>query len=68
MDRDKALLDAIKRVGSSYKLAKLIGITPQALAGWNSFPVERVPDIERATGISRHELRPDFWSPPEPAE
>lgn len=27
-------------------------------------PVERVLDVERITGISRHDLRPDIFGPP----
>jgi DNA-binding transcriptional regulator YdaS (Cro superfamily) len=27
-------------------------------------PAERVLDIERVTGIPRHELRPDLYPPP----
>jgi hypothetical protein len=39
-------------------------ITPQAISQWKQVPSERVLDVERATGISRHRLRPDLY--PEP--
>ena len=31
--------------------------------GQRRVPPVRVPDIERITGISRHELRPDIYGP-----
>lgn len=36
-------------------------ITPQAISQWEQVPLARVFDIESATGISRHDLRPDFF-------
>lgn len=65
--RDKALLEAIKRAGNSRRLAELLGVTPQSLSGWDVVPIKRAPEVERVTGIPRHELRPDFWSPPQAA-
>lgn len=41
-----------------------------AIPTWNRWengrrrvPAERVLDVERVTGISRHELRPDLYGP-----
>jgi DNA-binding transcriptional regulator YdaS (Cro superfamily) len=42
-------------------LAKRIGITPQALSQWEVVPPLRVIAVERATGVSRSELRPDLY-------
>jgi DNA-binding transcriptional regulator YdaS (Cro superfamily) len=39
-------------------------ITPQAVSQWKRVPAERVLDVERATGVPRHELRPDIYPPP----
>lgn len=39
-------------------------ITPQAISQWKKVPADRVLDVERVTGISRHELRPDIFGPP----
>lgn len=64
-DRGEALERAIRAVGSGNELAKRIGITAQALSQWDSVPPLRVLDVERATGVPRHELRPDIY--PEPA-
>ena len=56
--------DILNRVyeaaGSKYRLAKLLGIKKQAVQTWRRIPVERVIDVERITGISRHDLRPDL--------
>jgi DNA-binding transcriptional regulator YdaS (Cro superfamily) len=30
---------------------------------WTAVPAERVLEIERLTGVSRHELRPDVFGP-----
>ncbi|WP_454629628.1 hypothetical protein [Bradyrhizobium cenepequi] len=38
--------------------------SPQAISQWEQVPVERVADVESATGISRHLLRPDIYGLP----
>lgn len=49
-------------VGGSTSLARLLGnISPQAISQWQRVPIERVVDVERVTGISRHLLRPDIF-------
>lgn len=45
------------------QLAEELGISHQAVYAWKVCPVERAPDVERITGVPRHELRPDFWPP-----
>jgi DNA-binding transcriptional regulator YdaS (Cro superfamily) len=51
------------------KVARDIGITRGAVAKWDRVPAERVAEVERATGIPRHQLRPDLWeAPAAPAE
>lgn len=51
-------------VGGPTALAReLGGITSQAVSLWRKVPVERVIDVERVTGISRHDLRPDIFGP-----
>lgn len=44
-------------------LAARLGLTPQAISLWKRVPAERVLDVEQATGISRHVLRPDVFGP-----
>lgn len=58
-------LFGLKDVGAaalSRKLAETgIAITSQAISQWKRVPAERVLDVERVTGISRHDLRPDLY-------
>jgi DNA-binding transcriptional regulator YdaS (Cro superfamily) len=50
--------------GLSAKVARELGITTAAVAHWRVVPAERVPAVERASGIPRHLLRPDLWDVP----
>ena len=59
---DIGLKKAIQAAGTGEKLAADLGITPQAISQWEKVPLNRVFDVERATGVPRHELRPDFFS------
>ena len=58
---DKALEDAIQTAGSVKALAEKLGVTAQAICQWTKVPALRVLDVERATGVSRHDLRPDLY-------
>lgn len=50
-------------------VARAIGVNKSALTRWKQrrVPAERVLDVERVTGIPRHELRPDLYPEPAPA-
>lgn len=61
--RDSGLERAITAAGGTAKLATAIGITSQAISQWARVPVERARDVNAATGIPLHELRPDIWEP-----
>lgn len=63
MDRDPALRKAIEAAGAGKALAGRIGVTPQALSQWRRVPARRVLDVERASGVPRHVLRPDLYPP-----
>jgi DNA-binding transcriptional regulator YdaS (Cro superfamily) len=52
---------AISRAGSTAKLAAALGIASQAISQWRRVPAGRVLDVERVTGVSRHDLRPDLY-------
>jgi DNA-binding transcriptional regulator YdaS (Cro superfamily) len=52
---------AVVRAGGIGRLAKLLGITPAAIWQWSRVPAERVLEIERHTGVSRHDIRPDLY-------
>jgi len=51
---------AIARVGTATKLADELGISPSAISLWDRVPPDRILDVERITGVSRFELRPDI--------
>ncbi len=59
--KDIGLQRAIAVAKSQERLAIAIGITKQAVSQWQKVPIERVRIVERVTGISRYELRPDFF-------
>lgn len=54
---------AAEKAGGVVALSRELGIKHTALYSWKRVPAERVVDIERVTGISRHELRPDIFGP-----
>jgi DNA-binding transcriptional regulator YdaS (Cro superfamily) len=61
----KPLIEAIGVAGSQTALAKKIGVRQSHISNWiyrdKKVPAEMVLKIERATGISRHKLRPDIY-------
>jgi DNA-binding transcriptional regulator YdaS (Cro superfamily) len=65
MSRD-ALSKACEAVGGQTALSEAIRVRQSTLWYWlhkakRGVPAEHVIDVERATGISRHELRPDLY-------
>jgi DNA-binding transcriptional regulator YdaS (Cro superfamily) len=57
-----------KEAGGTAELARRLSdvgraITSQAISQWHRVPAERAHDVERVTGIPRHDLRPDLWPP-----
>lgn len=59
--QNEALQKAIEKAGSQRALAQRLGITDSAISQWARVPTPRVLDVERITGVSRHELRPDIY-------
>lgn len=60
-DMDAALIRAREAAGGPSGLGKALGIKPQAVSQWQRVPAERVLEVERLTGVPRHELRPDIY-------
>ncbi len=63
-----ALDKAVEAAGSQLALAQLLGIKPPSISGWydrQRVPAERCIAIEAATGVSRHDLRPDVFGDPQ---
>lgn len=53
---------AADKAGGVVKLSRAIGMNNHnSFYGWNRVPAEHVLPIERASGVSRHELRPDLY-------
>lgn len=61
-----ALKAAVERRGSLTEVARLLGITRQAIGQWESVPPKHVLGLERLSGVSRYAIRPDIYGP-EPA-
>ncbi|WP_377838733.1 YdaS family helix-turn-helix protein [Bosea sp. UC22_33] len=62
--------ELVRRGVTQSALAKDLNIHKSAVTRWTKWrmpiPVSRVADVERITGISRHDLRPDvFGAKPE---
>jgi DNA-binding transcriptional regulator YdaS (Cro superfamily) len=57
------LTAAVEAAGGIAQLAALLHIRHQAISQWKArrVPAERVLEIEQATGVPRHELRPDLY-------
>lgn len=72
---DKAALKRAQQImkelraerGKLSRLAEALGLTAQAVHQWDVVPLNRVIDVERATGISRDRLRPDVHGVPSAA-
>lgn len=60
-DKSEALKRAVKNAGGQATFARLIGVTAQAVSQWDEVPPLRVLAVERVSGVSRHDLRPDLY-------
>ena len=67
MRKENSFERALIAAGGPAALAGQLGITRQAIDQWERVPVNRVLDVERITGVSRHELRPDIYPADEAA-
>lgn len=54
---------AIKRAGGAPLVARELGLTRQAVNKWDEIPTKHVLAIERLSGVTRYELRPDIYGP-----
>ena len=61
MDKLISWLNEVR--GRRVELASALGIGPSALSQWPKVPADRCLEVERVTGISRHDLRPDIFGP-----
>jgi DNA-binding transcriptional regulator YdaS (Cro superfamily) len=67
------VMDLVERVieggGGVFNLATKCGVSHQAVYKWRrtGIPPKRVLLLERLSGVSRHDLRPDLYPPSESA-
>lgn len=52
---------AIKESGGGAALALALNLTRQAVYQWKTVPPQHVLEVERISGVSRHDLRPDLY-------
>ena len=57
----EALDEAIHKAGGYRALARRLGIFHNAIRNWRVTPPVRVLELEKLTGVSRHDLRPDLY-------
>ena len=55
------VMKAAEKVGGLSELARKLGISHTAFYRWTVVPSIRVLSIEKLTGVSRHDLRPDLY-------
>jgi DNA-binding transcriptional regulator YdaS (Cro superfamily) len=60
--RDSGLQAAIDAVGTRYRLAQLVQVTPSSVLRWSRVPAERILQVEQVTGVDRKVLRPDLYA------
>jgi DNA-binding transcriptional regulator YdaS (Cro superfamily) len=58
---DKALAEAIRKIGNKSKLAGKLGVSHQAVSQWRRCPHTHVIEVEKLSGVPREELRPDLY-------
>jgi len=54
---------AIEAAGSAANLARLLGVTRQAVWRWRKIPLKHMKTLEKLLGIPREKLRPDIFGP-----
>jgi len=65
MNELQALEEAVRRAKSQSAIGAITGRSQPAVSGWlnkkKRLPAEHVLVVEAATGVSRHDLRPDIY-------
>lgn len=67
LERVKQILAAPLKSGGAAKLAIGLKLTKSAISQWTVVPRDHVLAVEALVGgrVPRHELRPDFYPPPD---
>lgn len=58
---DPGLTKVLTATGGYSGLARLVGVSLQAVMKWRRVPAERIVQVEQATGVSRAEQRPELY-------
>ena len=53
--------ELIRIAGGVTKVARALSLSHSTVLGWQQIPLAHVPAISRTFGVSRHDLRPDYW-------
>ena len=65
MSPPEALSHAVDLIGGQSAMGRLIGVSQASVWRWvdlkKHLPAEHVLKVEAATGVSRHDLRPDLY-------
>lgn len=64
MNDTHILSRVLAAAGGPSALAAKLGIRAPSIYSWTRIPAGRAAEVEAATGIPRHELRPDLWPAP----
>lgn len=51
----------VKAAGGPTKLGDALGISRQAVGKWTRVPIERIAEVEQASGMARESMRPDVF-------
>lgn len=57
---EESLAGILERGGGMNALARALGITSAAVAGWKRVPAGRVAEVARITGLPASRIRPDL--------
>lgn len=62
-EEKEALKRAMEVVGGGKALGRAVGVSGVAVQKWlrKRIPAERCAAVEKITGVSKKELRPDLW-------
>ena len=66
-----SVADLVEMADGNSEIGRFFGISPQSVSDWKAkgrVPTDRVPGMEKLTGIPRHLIRPDrpdLFPPPQ---
>lgn len=64
---DSGIKLAIEAAGGLRALARKLGMNHSTILKWTKVPANHILEIERLTGVSREQLRPELYREPSEA-